>query len=298
VRVDSEVLERSRSLKGWVVGKFEVLPTNVDDNAARLAKVLDDGDLVVSAGGDGTATITLNGVMLSKAKDLKLGVLGYGNFNDMSRALGMRDLLEIVKVAEGGGEGRLADAWGMECLVNGEHWRWALCYFTVGLFAESCAVFEKKDNRRELRTGKRGLVYSVWLLKKWYFKNRKRKFLENFVLTRAGQEKRFEGMTDYMAVNGKSMARVMRGGKWFLDEESFLGETRNLRGLGGLLRLMIGSILRRIPGAETCGDKLTFDKPTGVMIQAEGEYKRLEGVETIEIRKAERPAKVVLGRGI
>ena len=48
--VEKEVLEPARQMKGWMVGKYEVKPTDVDDNAAKLAQILKDGDLVVTAG--------------------------------------------------------------------------------------------------------------------------------------------------------------------------------------------------------------------------------------------------------
>ena len=81
LQVKEGVIEPLRGLKGWMLGKFEVADTDVDDNARRLARILEDGDLVVAAGGDGTANIAVNGIMLSGRNGVRLGVLGYGNFN-------------------------------------------------------------------------------------------------------------------------------------------------------------------------------------------------------------------------
>ena len=53
--VKKEVLEKIRGLKGFAIGKYEVKPSNVDENAKELAKILIDGDIVITAGGDGTA---------------------------------------------------------------------------------------------------------------------------------------------------------------------------------------------------------------------------------------------------
>lgn len=295
-RVKEEVLNKLPGLEGWMVGKFEVADTNVDDNAGRLAKLVEAGDLVVAVGGDGTATIALNGVLLSGARGVVFGVLGYGNFNDTVRNFGTTSLEEILAVVQGGGEGKVMEAWALECLVNGEHWRWGMSYFTVGLFAEACKVFDEKDNRRKLRSGKKSVVYSLGLLVKWYFKNRKRQFMGDFELRKNGSAERKEGMTDYVAVNGVSMARMMKGGTWFLDEKKFLSETRNLRGLASMVSLMVQSILRRVPGEESSGDVLVFDAPASLMIQAEGEYKKLEEVNKLEVRKAKRSVKVVVSR--
>lgn len=297
-RVREEVLSEANKLKGWMVGKFEVLDTDVDHNASRLAKVLNDGDLVVAAGGDGTATIAMNGIMTSKAEDVKFGVLGYGNFNDMARTFGTKSMEEIIMIAEGKGEGKIKEAWGLECFVNDRHYRWGMCYFTIGLFAEACAVFDQKDNRRQLRTGKKSLFYSIWLLAKWYMKNRKKHFLPNFTLERKEDQRECKDMTDYVAMNGTSMARVMKGKKWLFEKESFSGVARSLRSLWKLGKLMAPSIFTKVPGKETNGDILDFNREGTVMIQAEGEYTKIRGVKKIEIRKAQRSIKVVAGKGV
>ena len=96
VQVKKDVVDRLRGLKGWMIGKYEVADTDVDDNAKRLAKVLENGDLVIAAGGDGTANIAANGIMVSGCDGVRLGVLGYGNFNDMARTFGRPSLDEIL----------------------------------------------------------------------------------------------------------------------------------------------------------------------------------------------------------
>ena len=64
--VKKEVLDKTKNLKGYMVGKYEVEPTDVDENAKNLAKILKDGDLVLSAGGDATASISANGILRSR----------------------------------------------------------------------------------------------------------------------------------------------------------------------------------------------------------------------------------------
>lgn len=44
---------------------------------------------------------------------------------------------------------------------------------------------------------------------------------------------------------------------------------------------------------KTTGDVIEFEKPSTVMIHAEGEYQELKDVKKIEIRKSEKPLKVV-----
>ncbi len=170
-----------------------------------------------------------------------------------------------------------------------------MCYFTIGLFAEACAVFDEKKVRRYLQNRWGKLAYSVWVLAKWYVKNRKREFLKDFEILSVGRgELKCDKMSDYVALNGRRMARVMRGGEWFLTEDKFLSEVADLRKFRGIFGMMARSILAKVPGSETKGDELTFAMPSKIMIQAEGEYKMLEGVKKIEIRKAAQPLEVVL----
>lgn len=182
--VAQEVLEPARKLSGWLVGRYEVKATGLRENADELAKILNDGDLVIVAGGDGTAAMAVNGVMRS-GKDVALGVLGYGNFNDLAR------MLKAKRAVEYGGEyvggvteivgryeaGKLREIYPLEAKVDGKHWRYAPCYLSLGLFAESTTVFDEPKVRDKLKTGKKHLLFSIWTLARWYFRNRKREFL-------------------------------------------------------------------------------------------------------------------------
>ncbi len=181
---EREVLAPARELKGWLVGKYEIQPVGAEENAERLARILNDGDLVIAAGGDGTAMVAANGILLS-GKDVTMSALGYGNFNDFAKLLKTKrpveyggdyigGVLEIVGKFE---TGKVREIYPLEVMVNGRHWRYAPCYVTVGMLAESTGVFDEPKVREKLKTGKKGLIFSLWQLVKWYFRNRKRDFL-------------------------------------------------------------------------------------------------------------------------
>lgn len=184
VDVQREVLAPARRLKGWLVGKYELKPTDVDDNAKELAKLLDDGDLAVAVGGDGTAAVAVNGIMQS-GKDVTFSALGYGNFNDVARMLGAKRPVEyggeyvggITEIVQRFENEQIAEVYPLEAKVDGKLWRYAPCYITLGMFAESAAVLNSDGVRKKLRTGKKRLFFSLWQLAKWYFANRKREFL-------------------------------------------------------------------------------------------------------------------------
>lgn len=462
--VAKEVLEPARKLSGWLVGKFEVKTLGLHENADDLAKILSDGDLVIAAGGDGTAAMTANAVMRSE-KDVTLGVLGYGNFNDLARMLKTKRAVEyggeyvggVTEIIERYEAGRIEEIYPLEAVVDGKHWRYAPCYLSLGLFAESTAVFDEPKVREKLKTGKKHMVFSIWTLAKWYFKNRKREFLpkgritampdvvevekgredekietpdiedekneertevriepdvekefeavksdqdagqrkfkgllkaakkQQLIEMRAGahekilkagaqtkakiaiaktgaqtkllnakiktrdkmvvwgekvREKREQevpeiiiggaeeverrkgrekengkknvacavekaqdgrrrefkkGATDYIAVNGPTVAKLMRGGKCYKKTAEFRSVVVRLGSFWRLMGFMFCSMFLRLPGKKTRGDVIKFRKRGNVMIQAEGEYEMLEGVRKIVVRKAKRGLKVVRG---
>ncbi|MBO4854859.1 hypothetical protein J6X15_03640 [Candidatus Saccharibacteria bacterium] len=289
LQVKKDVVDKLRGLKGWMIGKYEVVDTDVDDNAKRLAKVLEDGNLVIAAGGDGTANIALNGIMLSGREGVRLGVLGYGNFNDTARTFGKPNVEEIIK-------GEAVETWPLECKINGKHWRYGMCYFTIGMFAEACEVFDNPKTRKSLRKGKKSIFYSIRVLASWWFKERKKHtFMPEFSLGNSSEEYvASNGASDYMAVNGKTVAKMMKGGKYCLQKDAFLSATGRMTKFWPLIVMMARSILKRIPGTESDYDKLVFRKPAKMMFQAEGEYKMIPDVSMVEIKKSAKPLLVIM----
>ena len=278
LRVRDEVLTPLMRKPGVVVGKFEVEPTNVDENASRLARILEDGDLVITAGGDGTATIGLNGVALSK-KSVQFAVLPYGNFNDTARLLGCRNIEDVL-----GGVTR--KIYPLAAEIDGRLWRRATCYFTIGMLAESTEAFDRPLTRKSLRQGSRGMIFSIWTLFKWWRRNRKHEFLPKEVF---GKKK-----TDVLAVNGKSVAKIMRGDpKTAFSKDKFIVSTQNLRSFFGIATFMIKSILHQVPGERKRSMKIDFGKRTKVEIQAEGEYWS-KMMTTLRIYKCDEPVMMVM----
>ncbi len=281
--VKSEVLAPIRKLKGYIIGKYEVSPTNLEDNIKNLAKILKDDDLIIAAGGDATGIIAVNAIYKSE-KDVTLAVLPYGNFNDLSRTLGTKTL-EDIKC------GHICSFYPLEIHVDGKFFRYATCYVTIGMTAEAVKLYDEAKMRKILKKSFGRYIGSYTNLAGWYFKNRhKKQFLPQFKLN--GQLKHPK-TSDYAAINGRSMARVMKGGEDFLSPKKFHSETDRLTSFWRLFKLMARSIFIRIPGDETVGDILEFMKPGSVELQAEGESKIFDQINKIEIRKAKKCLKVV-----
>ncbi len=283
--VKAEVLERLTDLKGYMIGKYEVKNTDVDDNAKKFAKILKNQDLVIAAGGDATAAIAANAILQS-GKDITLAVLPYGNFNDLARTLGAENLEDILSKL-----GPVQEFYPLEIYVDDKFFRYATCYVTIGMTAEAVELFDKPKVRKSLKTSSGRSFGSYLNLASWYFKNRHRKvFLPEFKLNGKLQHCK---TSDYAAINGSFMARVMKGGEDYQNPTIFRSETDRLTGFWRLSKLLIKSVFSRIPGSETKKDVLEFLEPATVKLQAEGEYKTFQDIKKIEIRKGIKCLKVV-----
>lgn len=286
IHVKRDVLEPARQLKGYLIGKYQVKQASVDTNAAALAQILQDNDLVISAGGDGTATMTVNAIIHS-GKRVTLGVLGYGNFNDLAHTLRIKTFNQLITQWQAG---QTTAYYPLEARINDQHYRYAACYFTVGLFAESTTVFDNKKTRHQLESGHRGLFYSIRSLAGWYFQNHRREFITQSVLNSTPLPNK---TTDIIALNTPHMAKIMRGDKCYLQGENYLSTTVNLSNLPRLSLFMTKSMFGHVTKNYSHQDIIKFATPTTISIQAEGEYQQLHDVKTLEFKKSKKPLHVV-----
>lgn len=288
--VKQEVLARVKGLQGYIIGKYEVEPTNVDANALKFAKLLKNGDLVLAAGGDATAAIAANGVLRSE-KDATLAVLPYGNFNDLARTLRTKTFDDIFHAHGQNQNPPEKKLYPLEIHVDGKFFRYATCYVTIGMTAEAVKLYDSPAMRKKLKRSFGRSLGSYTSLASWYFKNRHQKqFLPEFKLNGKLQPLK---TSDYAAINGRSMARVMKGGEDYRKPRVFRSETDRLANFFRLSKLMFKSIFFRIPGSETKGDVLDFTGLATVELQAEGEYQVFRNIKKIEIKKGDKCLKVI-----
>lgn len=275
--VKTDILEKVEDFKGYQLGKYAIKKSGFDGNVATFAKLLKDNDYVVSAGGDATAAIAANAILNSK-KSAVLAVLPCGNFNDLARTLNTSQLSDVL-----GQNHKPKKLYPLSIYVDGKFWRYATSYVTIGMTAESVKIFDQKEIRKEMQKGRKSSWRSYIHMAKWYFRNRhKKEFLPPFSLN--GQKCR-KGTSDYAAVNGYSMCRVMKGGRDYLKPKVFRSMTERLTSFPRLFTLMVKSIFYRTPGIETKNDLLEFENLATVEIQAEGEYEVFKNIKTIEIKK-------------
>ena len=268
-RVEKEVVTPLREFvlqqKGITFLRFDVESPTLEENAKRLANLIGDGDVVLVAGGDGTAGIGVNGIMQS-GKDAKFYVIPYGNFND---------IIQILRSNSG------KKVFPIEALVDGKHFRYALAYFTVGMMAESTKIFDDEKVRRKLRKSKFNLIFSLKTLLMWFFVNRKKDYI-----TIDGQK-----YSDILVVNGKNVARLMKGGEYYLGE-TFLYTEQCLNNFFAMVFFMLQAMFSGIPGRKLKEKTIHFEEKQRIFIQSEGEYKDLV-VQEISFSKSNKSIEIL-----
>lgn len=285
VHVKEDIFPNLSKLKGYQVGKFLVKKASLEENIAALAKIIKNGDLIISAGGDATSAVAANAVLKSN-KNATYAALPYGNFNDLARTLGTTTFNDIIENYQ-----NPADFYPLAVYVDGKFWRYAFCYATIGMTAEAITIFDHPEIRAKMREGHKSSWRSYCQLISWYMKNRhKRLFLSKFTLNGVEQPPK---TSDYVAMNGASMARVMKGGEDYMSPTTFKHETGRTVKFWCLFKIMWRSITSRVPGSDTTGDLLEFLEPSTVMIQAEGEGATFNHAHKIEIKKGQKCLKIV-----
>ena len=268
-RVEKEVVKPLREFilqqKGMTFLRFDVESPTLEENAEKLSKLIMSGDVILTAGGDGTAGIGVNGIMQS-GKDAKFYVIPYGNFND---------IIQILRPNSG------KKVYPIEALVDGKHFRYALAYFTVGMMAESTKIFDDEKVRRKLRKSKFNLIFSLKTLLMWFFVNRKKDYI-----TIDGQK-----YSDILVVNGKNVARLMKGGEYYLGE-TFLYTEQRLNNFFAMVFFMLQAMFSGIPGKKLKNKRIRFEEKQRIFIQSEGEYKDLV-VQEISFSKSDKSIEIL-----
>ena len=161
--------------------------------------------------------------------------------------------------------------------------------------ALSCEVFEEPKTRKTLRKGGKKTLFSLFSLLGWWMRNHKKAFMPSFsLMDSSGDEIDKTGVSDYLAVNSLTAAKIMKGGDYYADEKDFLSSTGELGSFWKMVGYMLKAVFKGVPGESSEYDRLTFNVPSKVSIQAEGEYKTLEDVQIIEVRKAKKPLLVLM----
>lgn len=278
--VDRKVIQKSRKLPGWMILKYEVKEAPLQEDAGELAKIIRKDDLVIAAGGDGTAAMVTNAILLS-GKKATLAVMPFGNFNDFAETLGKMSFERVIKKFE---EGRYIDYYPLDIKIDNEHYVYASVYFTVGMMAEAARIMKRPKVRKKLIRAKNRMAFSARKMFFWYVKNKRRKDFLPLGMKINGRDV-IKNVTDYIAMNGKTMAGVVPADGWLDKPGKFWSGTMRNRSFWRMFGKFVKAIEGELPGKETEEDILEFPKKTDVFVHAEGEGGMIKNVKKIEVLK-------------
>lgn len=255
---------------------------DTEQNIADMQEQIPRDATVIIAAGDGTAMQAVN-ASLRGQKDWTLGFVPLGNFNDNAHSHARRhdsvlDLLGAPEIATN----------PLAIEVDGEYWRHAPAYMTIGWTALAASQFGDSESRKAMKDAPAALklVKSLGQLAGNYFHNR-RTLLPPFEANGAYQA----STTDVLAINSPYVGGIVRSQDSYFDKSYF----------GSRTDINVGRILPNIPfglraiAGHTPSDRvdslhLTFEEVSHVPVQTEGEFEWLDAKDIFVYKN---PADVV-----
>ena len=177
--------------------------------------------------------------------------------------------------------------------INGEFFRYAPLYATVGLTAEMAEIFEggrirkvlKKVYNRNIR-----LILSLSAATRFYFKHCRNHIL-NLSKIKINDEDFLnipQNPTDIVFMNGPRMARIMRSSINKKYSDNFGFEVLNSAGLIRNSPFLMKGFFGKIPLKRADRVEIAFRKPQNIVIQIEGEVCKIKKVQTIEAKMSDK----------
>ena len=265
--------------------EYQIKPTSFEDNTKHIAKLLRDHDLVIAAGGDGTAAITANGVLASKHRQIRVGFLGYGNFNDIAHTFSHKKSIHDLIIHHE----NIVDVYPLDISIDGKHFRYAVLYATFGLLAGAANEFEDRAKRNKLQNGGANFLSSLFALLPYYLRSKNTVFLPPNDISD-------HKITDYLAVNGPRMAKAFRTNSELYRTELFLQTNLNVSRFFATSPFVLRSLFGHMPGTLKHSDHFSLKTPSSLDLQTDGEYRLLEQVHKITITKPRAPLHVIKPR--
>jgi hypothetical protein len=255
---------------------------DTETNIADMRAVLRDGDIVMSAGGDGTAMQVANAVLREGHTDTLLAPMGYGNFRDLGRE---RDPLALL-----GPNAHTEESHPMTIEVNGRYLRDAPGYMTLGFTALAASRFGSPESRARMRNMPEfaKLAASIGQLGLDYFRMRDRKLpVFRTSLSPIVQQ----AVTDVLAINSRQVGRVIRSSTDYAAGETFGVHSANVSSILSNVPFGLRALAGHAPAQVVSGLSLRFEQPSTIPFQTEGEYAELQNVDSIFVYKD--PARVI-----
>ena len=253
------------------------------DNIKDLADRLPDGTHIISAAGDGTSTQVVNAGLRAELDNAVYSFIGYGNCNDLAR--GQRDPLPLLQANH-----RTITHQPLSIEVNGEPWRYAPGYMTLGLTALIASGFASTASRERMRRTppRTKLVRSMGQVATTYLRAHDA-YLPPFTTNLSTEEQ--SGLTDVMVINSQRMGRVIRSSIDYPQTDFFGYHQADFSSICKNIPFACGAIVGHTPAEKITDITLNFREPATILAQTEGEHAVLPMVSTIRAYKD--PAKAI-----
>ena len=253
------------------------------DNIKYLADRLPDDAHIISAAGDGTSTQVVNAGLRAELDGAVYSFIGYGNCNDLAR--GKRDPLPLLQANR-----HIIIHQPLSIEVNGEPWRYAPGYMTLGLTALVASGFADATSRERMRRTPphTKLVRSMGQVATTYLRAHNT-FLPPFTTNLSAEEQ--AGLTDVMMINSQCMGRMIRSSTDYPQTDFFGYHQADFSSVWKNIPFAYSAVTGHTPAERITDITLNFREPATIIAQTEGEHAKLQGVSTIRAYKD--PAKAI-----
>lgn len=259
---------------------FETKSPNAEDNIADMSNFLEDGDTVVVAASDGTAMQAGNAILRSEHTNSKIGLLPYGNFNDLARVYGLSPNALTNHDSLG-----TTNLYPLVITANETYCRDALAYATAGWTARAAREFSEHDSRESIvgTPDAIKLTRSLWQLAINYFAHRN-EYLPPFHTSRSEIVK--QSVTDIVAVNNPMMGTIIRSDMPYSSIANIFGYTElDVSSFTKNIPFGLKAVSGHTPLDATEKIALNFTEPSTLHVQSEGEAFTTTETSTLTIAK-------------
>lgn len=269
---------------------LEIILTDIPYFAARekITKELQDGDIVIAAGGDGLVNVALDAALISGCK-VTCAVMPLGNFNDFSRAINgnVHDLSRILT-------SQTVDFYPLDLIINGRHKLYGMQYITFGASAKLTDWLNTPETRllrRKVR-GNSVLFGTICVL------NYNKIFGSlgdiKSIMPSFNRGKQIYSDNNIGFMLGGIGAYFQPGsGNLHLFDRQFWFHHATLTGKAAHDVPYLASWFgRHVPGDITTHEALRFDKPTHLIAQVAGDKLVFEDVDEITCERSQKPLRL------
>lgn len=247
---------------------FTTQHASTADNIDNLATVIEDGDCVISAAGDSTAMQLTNAALISQ-RDVIVGFLPYGNFNDAAAAHtrpqdSVLDLIKAPTVA----------VQALSVNLDNAYWRDALSHVTIGWTAIAASEFSERPSRNQLKKTLQPLKLSHSLLQvAGNYIRHGNEYLPSFSTSEKSTIR--QKTTDIIAINSPRIAGIVRSPRPYYDSLEFGYTEVNVANIFYDMFFAVRAIAGSAPLNPRSSVDVEFTSTSLVPIQLDGEAEQV-----------------------